>query len=80
MSDTGRREDPAQEREIQRELEEIQDDIGDMTEEFDDFEDWYAELRRQYGKPTDDAMGFLKEGDFAAFEQLVRDDYEPPLR
>lgn len=65
---------------IQRELEQIEAQIGDLTAEFEEFEDWYAELRRQYGKPPEEAMEFLLDGDFAAFEQLVRDGYQPPVR
>ncbi len=71
---------PRPDEEIQREIEELQGEIGGPAEEFEDFEDWYAELRRQYGQPSEAAMDFLREGDFAAFEQLVRDGYEPPLR
>lgn len=48
--------------------------------EFPDFDDWYRDLRLQYGKPSDEALAYLYDGDFAAFEQLMRDGYEPPLR
>lgn len=67
-------------RAIERELREIKARIGEAAEAFHDFDDWYKDLRLQYGKPSDDALAFLYDGDFAAFEQLVRDGYEPPLR
>jgi len=80
---------PDKEWEIERELEELRasfdthsfdaDSFDTDAEEFEAFDDWYAQLRRQYGKPSDDALAFLREGDFAAFEQMVRDGYEPPL-
>lgn len=58
------------------------DDIGDQVEEMEreypDLDDWYGDIRREYGRPSNDAIGFLLEGDFAAFEQLAREGHEPP--
>lgn len=66
--------------EIYAELDAMHERLEDPEESYEDFDDWYTQLRRQYGKPSDAAMEFLEEGDFAAFEQLMRDGYEPPLR
>ncbi len=65
---------------IEREIREIRARIEEAEAEFPDFDDWYRDLRLQYGKPSDEALAYLYDGDFAAFEQLMRDGYEPPLR
>ena len=65
---------------IEREIREIRASIEEAAADFPDFDDWYRDLRLQYGKPSDDVLAYLYDGDFAAFEQLMRDGYEPLLR
>lgn len=58
---------------IDEELEALGEQAGSLTAELEDFADWYDELRRQYGRPSDTARAALGDGDFDAFEKLVRD-------
>ena len=52
-----------EEERLQREVDEILQEVGQSREDDPDFVDWYLELRRRYGKPTDDAKDFLLQGD-----------------
>lgn len=61
-----------EEERIQQELDELLQEVGQSREDDPDFVEWYLDLRRRYGKPSDDAKEFLLQGDYATFEQMLK--------